>query len=353
MAASKQLVYIPSVNPQTWLLITKVMDGACLRDYSASPPLEIRNFTTTELVQMLNEDGTFSECMSSFSKIPHTDVEFWREQIEFRNKESGLTDSPEQRRLLERFKEQCLRAMSQQSEEALSSVFQGWTTRFESIKTKDQFNHWDDDSAAAKIDHRTGIGWTSQLLEASRRNGEVQFIPTGNEQTDFSLVAMELGFGISSKDNPFRAGFTDFIKPDGLGLRRLGYFTVLEVKGPQDEKGLIAPMLQATCGALAVVAKKDMLRQIALQAGQLRPAFHLAEVPIQSRSIGIHILTQANDQGGPREPWTDEVETACMAVIKAFKQLQYIAYSFVTTENAKALDELRTDVLITTEGVQR
>lgn len=351
MAASKQLVYLPALNRDTWLLMTRVEQGACLRDYRTSPPLEDRSYSTDQLTSMLSQDDSFSEKLSSFSRIPHTDEEFWREQIEFRNAESNLTTSIDQRRLQERFKEECLSAMGHETDDALWSVFERWLDRFRQIKDKDQFNHWDDDSAESKINPRTGIGWTSQLLEASRRDGEVRFIPTSNEQTRFSLAAMELGFGISSKNNPFRPGFTDYIKPDGLGLRQTGYFTVLEVKGPQDETSLLGPMLQATCGALAVVAKKDMLRKIALQSGELRPAFHRAEVPIQSRSVGIHILTQANDQGGPREPWTNEVEDACRSVISAFRQLAYIAYSFVTTEQARDLNTLKTNVLITPDGV--
>ena len=42
MAASKQLVYIPEINDKTWLLMTRVGEGACLRDYTYSPPKETR-----------------------------------------------------------------------------------------------------------------------------------------------------------------------------------------------------------------------------------------------------------------------------------------------------------------------
>jgi hypothetical protein len=351
VAASKKLVYLPQVNESTWLLMTKVRQGTCLRDYSTSPAKEDRRFTTKQLEEMLEQDGAYSERLSSFSRVQHTDDAFWREQIEFRNAESGLTAFVDERRMQERFKEESLTAISQRSEAALLSVFQRWTERFECIKQKTQFNHWDDDSASSRFNHRTGIGWTSQLLEASRVNRQVTFIPTECYATDFSLVAMELGFGISSMNNAFRKGHKDFIKPDGLALRRSGYFTVLEVKGPQDEPGLIEPMLQATCGGLAVVAKKNMLRSIARRAGGLRPAFHRAEIPINSRSLGIHILSQSSEQGGPRVPWTQEVETACLSVLQAFRQLEYIAYSFVTTQQAQSLNHLRTNVLITSAGV--
>lgn len=353
VAASKKLVYLPEINKSTWLLMTKVGQGACLRDYTTSPRNDDRRFTTEQLEEMLEQDGTYSEKLSSFSGIKYTDDPFWREQIEFRNAESGLTASVDERRLQERFKEESLTAISQRSEDALLSVFQRWVKRFECIKPKAQFNHWDDDSAKSRFNASTGIGWTSQLLEASRANGQVTFIPTDCPATDFSLVAMELGFGISSKNNPFRSGYKDFIKPDGLALRKSGYFTVLEVKGPQDEPGLIGPMLQAVCGGLAVVAKKYMLRSIARGTGGLRPAFHRAEIPLKSRSLGVHILTHSRGQGGPREPWTQEVETACIAVMQAFRQLEYIAYSFVTNEQAQALNRLHTDVLITSAGVQK
>jgi hypothetical protein len=353
MAASKRLVYLPAVNSKTWLLMTNVEQGTCLRDYSTSPPTPNRTYSLDDLEALLAQDVSYSERLPAFSRIRYSDEPFWREQIAFRNAESGLSSTVDERRLQERFKEECNNALAKQSDAALRAVFERWIERFQCVKKKKQFNHWDNDLAEAKFSAKTGIGWTSQLLEASRSNGVVQFIPTGCDLTEFSLVAMELGFGISSKDNRFRKGYTDFIKPDGLALRRNGYFTIVEVKGPQDESSLAGPLLQATCAALALVAKKQMLHQIAMQRGQRRPAFHRAEIPMQRRSLGIHVLSQAANNGGPRERWTSEVQSICAAVIRAFSQLEYIAYSFVTAAEAKDLRRLRTDYLITAEGVKK
>lgn len=353
VAASKKLVYLPMVNPTTWLLMTKLKQGTCLRDYSTSPLTPNRTYTLDALEELLAQDGSYSERLPAFSRIPYYDEAFWREQIAFRNAESGLSITVDKRRLQERFKEECKNALAKRSDGALRAVFERWVERFQCIKNKQQFNHWDNDLADPKFSERTGIGWTSQLLEASRICGEIHFIPTGCELTEFSLVAMELGLGISSKNNSFRKGYTDFIKPDGLALRRNGYFTVMEVKGPQDESGLIGPLLQATCAALALVAKREMLQQIAKTKGDRRPAFDRAEIPKQRRSLGIHVLSQAGKNGGPREAWTQEAERVCADVIGAFRHLEYIAYSFVTIDEAKEMRRLKTDCLITTAGVTR
>ena len=106
-------------------------------------------------------------------------------------------------------------------------------------------------------------------------------------------------------------------------------------------------------GVLAVVAKTKMLREIALRPGDLRPAFHRAEIPTQKRSLGIHILSAAANDGGPREPWTDEVSEWCSAVIQAFSQLEYIAYSFISKQEAQDLNHMETHYLITEEGLIR
>ena len=241
--------------------------------------------------------------------------------------------------------------MQNNNRNALEAVVLRWCSRFKCVKDKKQFNHWDEDAADAKFCATTGIGWSAQLLEAaSRRDRQLRYIPTGCSKTEFSLAAMELGFGISSRDNRFRRGQTDFIKPDGLGVRRDGYFTVLEVSGPKDERSLVAPMWQATCGALAVFAKRTMLQSIALQFAAMRPAYPRVKVPLNSRSLGIHVLMHANPNGLPREPWSTEVENTCRAVLDAFRQLEYIAYSFVTRQQAEKLTRLQTDVLITGNG---
>ena len=112
-------------------------------------------------------------------------------------------------------------------------------------------------------------------------------------------------------------------------------------------------MLQATCAALAVVAKKNMLRDIARTKGDCRPAFPRAEIPVQSRSLGLHVLTQAANDGGPREPWTDEVVNWCSSVLRAFSQLEYIAYSFVSNREAANLKAIQTDHIITMDGHTR
>jgi hypothetical protein len=88
MAASKQLVCIPALNKNTWLLITKRLQGACLRDYSVQPCTEDRTRSVAELEKLLTAKDSFTEKLPAFSKIRFDDYDFWKEQIEFRNAES-------------------------------------------------------------------------------------------------------------------------------------------------------------------------------------------------------------------------------------------------------------------------
>lgn len=350
MAASKQLVFIPAINKSTWLLMTKRKDGACLRDYSVYPCREDRMRSLTDLEMLLAGDDSYFEKLPAFSKIPFAEHEFWKEQIELRNAESRLVPSVERQRLQNEFKKECKKHLTDSTK--LRASFERWAKLFVCVKDKAQFNHWDNDSPAGRFPTTKGIGWSSQLLEASRQNGKLRHIPTGCTETEFSLIAMEVGLSISSKNNLFGQG-TDYIIPDGIGLRRSGHFTVVEVKGPKDEKDLVGPLLQATCGAIAVLAKSDMIRRIAKTNGLLRPAASCAEVPKNSRSLGIHIIMQSSPNGGPRVKWTQQVENACTSVITAFSQLKYIAYSFVSERQAQSLTSLSTDYLITSEGVVR
>ena len=351
MAASKNLVYLPTINDSTWLLMSRRGQSTCLRNYLVSPHEEDRRYSL-DTVKTLLDNGGFSENLPAFNNISYQQEEFWREQINLRNAEYGLVPDNAWK-LQQRFKEECRAPLDRRSVAGLRAVFERWTTYFDLVKEKrKQFNHWDNDPIAPKyIRPDTGMGWTAQLLNASRETGAVRYIRTGCDTTDFSLVAMELSLRIARGDNRFRHDYEERINPDGLALRENGYFTVVEVKGPQDESELVGPMLQATCAALALVPKRSMLKQIALKSGDRRPAFHRAEIPMQRRSIGVHVLTATDDQGNHREQWSSEVANACEAVIGAFPQLEYIAYSFVTPSEAKNLRSLWTDYLVTVDGV--
>lgn len=116
---------------------------------------------------------------------------------------------------------------------------------------------------------------------------------TGRPDLDFAVIAAEVSFGLSSKDNPFQPGHQDYIEPDGIGMREAGHsFLVLEVKGPQDDHDLLAATLQAFCGALAVYAKRTMVLRLAGlpgAAGRRRPAV-AAELPDDRPSLGLYVL---------------------------------------------------------------
>lgn len=343
MAASKRLVFIPEINDKTWLLMTNVEQGTCLRDYSTSTIVEDRSYSLKELNSFLRNKNAYSERLPTFSKVPFKEIKFWKEQIDFRNEESGLASKIAATRLQEKFKSEYEKDISKQTKSAL---FERWVERFSCIKDKVQFNHWDDDSTEGKFSFHKGIGWTSHLLEVSRRNGSVHFVETGNCLTDFSLAAMEIGFGISSKNNKIQRGKIDFIKPDGLGIRKDGCLTVIEVKGPQDERDLRGPILQAVCGAAAVVAKAGMICKIAKSKGKLRPAFKKASVPEKERSIGIHILTSRHKKGGKVEDWSEDIEEFCKVLLEAFSKLKYIAVSYVEPEQTNGFRKINVDHLV-------
>ena len=110
------------------------------------------------------------------------------------------------------------------------------------------------------------------MLERCRTGNRVSFIPTGISALDFALLAMEVSFGISSKRNLFQPGEKDYIKPDGLAVRRGKSFCVLEVKGPKDNGDLLDATLQGLCGVLAVYAKRRMIAQIVHEPGIRRPS---------------------------------------------------------------------------------
>lgn len=347
MAASKRLVFIPEINDKTWLLMTNRVQGTCLRDYSTLTISEDRTYSLKELDVFLNNKGSYSERLPSFSKIPFNDKSFWKEQIEFRNRESGLSGETSITRLQEKFKREIENVFSRRnSAKAFRTLFERWIATFSCVKDKVQFNHWDNDCAVAKFSSATGIGWTSQLLEASRRNGSCKLVSTGNKMTDFSFAAMEVGFGISSKNNLFQDGQTDFIKPDGLGIREDGCFTVIEVKGPSDERDLLGPVLQAACGAAALVAKSRMICRIAKAGGKLRPPYSNAIIPKRQRSIGIHVLTAKHKKRGSLETWSLEIEQSCKMLLAAFVELKYIAFSFVEPDKTEGFTKIVVDKLI-------
>jgi hypothetical protein len=95
MAASKKLVFIPAINKNTWLLMTKRLQGACLRDYTVQPCSEDRTRSVAELETLLSARDSFTEKLPAFSKIRFDNHDFWKEQIQLRNAETGLIPNVE------------------------------------------------------------------------------------------------------------------------------------------------------------------------------------------------------------------------------------------------------------------
>lgn len=349
MSGSKQLVYIPSLRKHTWLLMSKRVNKVHLREYTDAGVEIIEKMHADRAEELLAQPNVHVEWIDRFSRVRVDSIAFWMEQIRFRNQELDNARETKVHRLQDEFKRQCKPFIEQQQIQELRGIFREWIRRFDVINDKEQFNHWDNDDASKQHRLDTGIGWTSYLLENSRKGGRIGWISTENQLTDFSLAAMELNLGISSKTNKFNPGKTDYIKPDGLGIRANGFMTVLEIKGPKDEDSLLDPMLQAVCGALAVFAKRAMLCRVARTAGDRRPAYPNARIPKTRPSLGVHVLTAKHDTRGRvrLEPWSNNIEEACATVLDSFHELEYIAYSYVVPDKKNPFAELKIDNLIT------
>jgi hypothetical protein len=349
MASSKQLVYIPKVSKNTWLLWSKKAGKVRLRDYreDEEKPIVIDK-RTADALELLNGEHAKAETMACFNRIRIDNITFWHELIQSWNVRDGLIKSEGKKKLQTIFKTQCLRHLQEGKVQELRAIIENWISFCGAINTKTNiFNDYDNKAPHGKSDWTKGSGWQSDLLFNSRRDGKRCFIHTGDEKTDFSLAAMELTFAISARSgvNPFVPGKESRIAPDGLGIRKNGFLTVLEVKGPKDERDLLGPVLQAACAATAVVAKADSLCAIARSPAKLRPAYKNARVPKKS-SIGLHILTSKIKKTGTLEPWSSNVEQSCRTLLQAFEQLEYIAFSFVVPENTKSFQHVEIDHLI-------
>lgn len=288
-----RLVFLPSFQPDTWLLWTVRGDGSCLRDFRFAPTKEERGFSTTQIESMLCQPGHYWEMGDGTKK--HSDVDHWREQISFKNIEAGVSpigevaDAGTGHRLLSLFVSQVAPLLNPDRLEELRVVINRWLDGFRHVVEKEQFNHWDNTDSTSASDWLTGFGWTSTMLEFCRAGGHLRFIETGRQDLDFAIISAELGFGISSKSNPFQQKKRDYIKPDGLGVRRDQSFLVTEMKGPQDDHDLLTATLQAFCGALALSAKREMCLRLSQNTAVRRPSCS-PDFPTDRPSLGLYVI---------------------------------------------------------------
>lgn len=306
-----QLVCIPAVSPETFLHWSYKGNASCLRDYSTVPVSEHRNFTTQQITQILTQPGN-----NQLNAPAHNvkDVRFWRQLISEVNQGAGLAPLAEMpevqgtpepavtlplralpRRLLNlvaRFKAEVKPLIEHNRPKELAALIESWRLRLTCINDYEEINHWDHDPAHSKMTLDDGLGWTSHMLEFSRSNGKTTFINVeGVDSLTFSLIGMDVNLGISSYSNLFRMGHKDYVKPDGLGVRRSdSSLCVLEVKGPQDIGDIYEATLQALCGALAVHAKRENFLRIVTHSRGQRPAFPRVNIPETTPSIGVYVL---------------------------------------------------------------
>lgn len=347
--SSKQFVYFPTVCKDSWLLWSKRANTVCLRMYTADRCQIVKKLGLVEAGALLALSTSRVEANACFNTIRSEKVNFWFQLSNSLNIRDGLVPAAEKDKLQAVFKVQCLRPLLEGTIAELKAILGTWMLFFRKIKDKEvTINEYDHKDTANLFPSDWGKAWQSQLLEHSRRDGHVCYVDTGDASTDFSFAAMELTLAISAKENPFFPKSQSRIAPDGLGVRRNGFLTVLEVKGPHDEKDLLGPLLQATCGALAVVAKTDMLCQALRGPNGRRPKYDNARVP-KRPSVGIHVLTAKHKKRGELESWSRNHEEMCRRVLQAFPQLQYIAYSFVVPEETNNFTNIKVDRLVTLE----
>ena len=292
-----RIVYIRQIRDHTFLHFSYTGEAFRLRDYSVSahiPPEVVERqrpggHTATTIRALASQPGNH---LLNAPKHDLEDCQFWHDQIIDLNQQHlplggpgpivGPIDGPAQpsvvepprQRLLDRFQREVSPFIEKGDGSGLKDTLAAWVEKLSAIETKnDMFNHWCQDDALHLWNTGSGIGWTASLLEYSRRDYHMNFVETSCESLDFALLSMDLNLGISATRNLFKPGYEDFIKPDGLAVRRDGSVAVLEVKGPQDEAGLTRGILQGFCGLLAVYAKREMLTRVAHTPAIRRPAF--------------------------------------------------------------------------------
>lgn len=340
-----KLVYIEQICTESWLHWSWRGQSSRLRDFRGKEPHVYRDYSTMRIRQLL-ANNTWPE--KPAPRIPVTDVVAWRDEIVLLNIDYGLISSPKSQRLLKVFIDQATKILKTGNANRLKSEFNRWKTKFACIKNKTEFNHWDHDDASLKMSINKGIGWTAIMLEHCRQRKKFQHIQTGKKPLDFAMLSMELNLGISSKNNKFQRGKTDFIKPDGLGVRRDNSFCVIEVKGPQDDDDLLKATLQAVCGALAVYAKRKMIVQIARNGARRRPPIKNRGIPKGRPSLSVYVIMSSKT---PRKHEMFQSKNIpyhyCKMILSAFPQLKEFVYFSVNARQPNDLTNFHGHTCIT------
>src|SRR5687768_1295738 len=80
-------------------------------------------------------------------------------------------------------------------QDSLSATIEDWQTRLACIKSKSgTYNEYDEIDALHLFERAPlrGTGWTAHLLEHCRKEGQIAYVKTGNEQTDLFVICREL-----------------------------------------------------------------------------------------------------------------------------------------------------------------
>ncbi|WP_166831560.1 hypothetical protein [Thalassoroseus pseudoceratinae] len=324
-----RLVYLQDVCPDSWQLWTVSGEGSCLRDYRFSPTKEERELSTSDIETMLTKPEHFWEMAPHIS---YKDTEFWREQISLKNASMSLapiddvTEGDGGHRLQSLFASRVKSLLTTGESNELTQFVVEWIEGFSHVVEREQFNHWDNTDATQHRNIEDGFSWTASLLEYCRSTPQLDFIATGEPDTDFGLFAAEVCLGLSSKSNPFQDGRQNSIQPDGLGVRRDNSLVVFEMKGPQDDHDPFTAMLQALCGALAATAKRSWVVSTAESECGRRPSILLAGKNDEGFRVHLYVAIVAKHGEVIAVKGDARIEEAIPKLKTAFPQLGDVVF---------------------------
>ena len=221
------------------------------------------------------------------------------------------------------FHEQVRQAISK-GEIALRDVLIQWEENLNAIADgREWFNHWDDDNAWLPDYPNTSDGWALHMLDFSRREGNINFIQTNNDNLDFTFLSHGLILTIPGRNNRIRPGHEDSLEMEGLGIRSNGTFCIVEVKAVNEHVPLLEATIQTLFYAVAIYAKREMIIRLARPGRRRRPAAPLANIPDNDPSLGLYVMVDAQNYHLPQDAgFRDSIGL----LKKAFPPLREVAY---------------------------
>ena len=347
---SKRFVFLPEVDESSWLLWTQVEARVGLRKFSESEgEPTYHDFSKLKpFHDAAVESGHVYELTDISDLNVKTNPKFWFDFQQILNGCSGLIEVDIDT-LQAIFKEQFTSRVCEGSWKEVRALTHLWITAMACAEEREEQLSDYDLKPFGTFPENHGKNWQSRMLDYSRKERRFNFVDTPPyDACKFSFAVTELGISVSKTKKVLGMEARKLIQPDGLGVRKNGSLTVLEVKAPGDEHELLPPVLQAACAATGIVAKRNMICN-ALKAGHgIRPKYPDANLEHGVPSIGLHVLTAKTGRSKNKqlEQWSDDIESQCQTLLKGFKELEYIAFSFVDPDETEDFSVIKIDKLV-------